>query len=147
VPFALLIGIFSGLVSFIPYLGATISVVVPILLALVSDPFTVIWVVLAFIIIQQIEGNLLQPIVMSRAVDLHPALVVFAILVMGTLFGLIGVFLAVPLVAALQVLVRELWVKKMDEIGTDPNPPNREPSRRTLPRPIARLFERFRKKR
>ena len=146
VPFALLIGIFSGLVSFVPYLGATISVVVPILLALVSDPFTVIWVVLAFIIIQQIEGNLLQPLVMSRAVDLHPALVVFAILVMGTLFGLIGVFLAVPLVAALQVLVRELWVKRMDEIGTDPNPPARDQPRRTLPRPIARLFESFRKK-
>jgi predicted PurR-regulated permease PerM len=146
VPFALLIGIFSGLVSFIPYLGATISVVVPILLALVSDPFTVIWVVLAFIIIQQIEGNILQPIVMSRAVDLHPALVVFAILIMGTLFGLTGVFLAVPLVAALQVMVRELWVKRMDEIGTDPNPPTRDQPRRTLPRPIARLFERFRKK-
>ena len=146
VPFALLIGIFSGLVSFVPYLGATISVVVPILLALVSDPFTVIWVVLAFIIIQQIEGNLLQPIVMSRAVDLHPALVVFAILIMGTLFGLVGVFLAVPLVAALQVLVRELWVQKMDEIGTDPNPPTRPPPRRTLPRQITTIFGRFRKK-
>jgi len=146
VPFALLIGIFSGLVSFIPYLGATISVVIPILLALLSDPFTVVWVILAFIIIQQIEGNLLQPIVMSRAVDLHPALVVFAILIMGTLFGLVGVFLAVPLVAALQVLVRELWVQRMDEIGTDPNPPTRDPPRRTMPRPITRFFGRFRKK-
>ena len=142
----MLIGIFSGLVSFIPYLGATISVVIPIILALISDPFTVIWVVLAFIIIQQIEGNLLQPIVMSRAVDLHPALVVFAILIMGTLFGLVGVFLAVPLVAALQVLVRELWVQRMDEIGTDSNPPTREPPRRTLPRPISSIFGRFRKK-
>jgi predicted PurR-regulated permease PerM len=103
-------------------------------------------VVLAFIIIQQIEGNLLQPIVMSRAVDLHPALVVFAILIMGTLFGLIGVFLAVPLVAAVQVLVRELWVQRMNEIGTDPNPPTREPPRRNLPRPISRILGRFRKK-
>jgi predicted PurR-regulated permease PerM len=147
VPFALLIGIFSGLVSFIPYLGATISVVIPILLALISDPFTVVWVILAFIIIQQIEGNILQPIVMSRAVDLHPALVVFAILIMGTLFGLIGVLLAVPLVAALQVLVRELWVQRMDQIGTDPNPPSREPPKRNLPRPVARILRVFRKKR
>ena len=147
VPFALLIGIFSGLISFIPYLGATISVVIPILLALISDPFTVVWVILAFIIIQQIEGNLLQPIVMSRAVDLHPALVVFAILIMGTLFGLVGVFLAVPLVAALQVLVRELWVQRMDQIGTDPNPPTREPPSRNLPRPMARIMRTLRKKR
>jgi predicted PurR-regulated permease PerM len=146
VPFALLLGIFSGLVSFIPYVGALISIVIPVLLALISDPFTVVWVILAFIIIQQIEGNILQPIVMSRAVDLHPALVVFAILVMGTLFGLVGVFLAVPLVAALQVLVRELWVQRMDQIGTDPNPPTREPPKRNLPK-IGRVLRTLRKKR
>jgi predicted PurR-regulated permease PerM len=144
VPFALLIGIFSGLISFIPYVGALISIVVPVLLALISDPFSVVWVIVAFIIIQQIEGNLLQPIVMSRAVDLHPALVVFAILVMGTLFGIVGVFLAVPLVAALQVLVRELWVQRMDQIGTDPNPPAREPPKRKLPRPIGKLLRTLR---
>jgi predicted PurR-regulated permease PerM len=147
IPFALLLGIFGGLLSFIPYLGATISVIIPILLALISDPFTVVWVILAFIIIQQIEGNILQPIVMSRAVDLHPALVVFAILIMGTLFGLIGIFLAVPLVAALQVLVRELWVQRMDEIGTDPNPPTRKPPRRSFPHPIRRILGGFRKNR
>ena len=146
VPFALLIGIFSGLISFIPYLGALISISVPVLLALISDPFTVVWVILAFVIIQQIEGNILQPIVMSRAVDLHPALVVFAILVMGTLFGLIGVFLAVPLVATLQVLVRELWVQKMDQIGTDPNPPTKkESSRRKLPDPISKVLKTLKK--
>jgi predicted PurR-regulated permease PerM len=148
VPFALLLGIFSGLASFVPYLGALISVVIPVLLALISDPFTVIWVVLAFIIIQQIEGNILQPIVMSRAVDLHPALVVFAILVMGTLFGLLGIFLAVPLVAAFQVLVRELWVKRMDQVGTDSSPPTREqPPKRNFSRPIARIMRTLRKKR
>jgi predicted PurR-regulated permease PerM len=144
VPFALLIGIFSGLISFIPYVGALISIVVPVLLALISDPFSAVWVIVAFIIIQQIEGNLLQPIVMSRAVDLHPALVVFAILVMGTLFGIVGVFLAVPLVAALQVLVRELWVQRMDQMGTDPNPPAREPPKRKLPRPIGKLLRTLR---
>jgi predicted PurR-regulated permease PerM len=144
VPFALLIGIFSGLISFIPYLGALISIVIPVLLALISDPFSVVWVILAFVIIQQIEGNLLQPIIMSRAVDLHPALVVFAILVMGTLFGIVGVFLAVPLVAALQVLVRELWVQRMDKIGTDPNPPAREPPKRKLLRPITKLLRTLR---
>jgi predicted PurR-regulated permease PerM len=144
VPFALLLGIFSGLISFIPYLGALISVVLPVLLALISDPFSAVWVILAFVIIQQIEGNLLQPIVMSRAVDLHPAVVIFAILVMGTLFGLIGVFLAVPLVAALQVLVRELWVQRMDQMGTDPNPPAREPPKRKLPNPISKALKSLR---
>jgi predicted PurR-regulated permease PerM len=133
VPFALLLGIFSGLISFIPYVGAIISVVIPLALALISDPVMAVWVVLAFVIIQQVEGNLLQPLVMSRAVNLHPALVVFAILAMGTLYGLVGVFLAVPLVAALQVLVREVWVKRMDHVGTDTSPPPKEPEKPRTP--------------
>jgi predicted PurR-regulated permease PerM len=144
VPFALLLGIFSGLISFVPYLGATISVVLPLLLALISEPFTAVYVIIAFVIIQQIEGNILQPILMSRAVDLHPALVVFAILTMGTLFGIVGVFLAVPLVAVVQVLVRELWVRRMDEMGTDPNPPFDHPRSRKLPAFVGRTLEALR---
>ena len=144
VPFALLLGIFSGLISFIPYLGATISVVLPLLLALISNPFDVVYVILAFVAIQQIEGNILQPLLMSRAVDLHPALVVFAILTMGTLFGIVGVFLAVPLVAVVQVLVRELWVLRMDEMGTDPNPPTRAPKKHKLPAFVGRTLEALR---
>jgi predicted PurR-regulated permease PerM len=140
VPFALLLGIFSGLISFVPYLGATISVVLPLLLALVSNPFDVVYVILAFIVIQQIEGNILQPLLMSRAVDLHPALVVFAILTMGTLFGIVGVFLAVPLVAVVQVLVRELWVRRMDGMGTDPDPPVNTPRSRKLPAFVGRAL-------
>ncbi len=144
VPFALLLGIFSGLVSFVPYLGATISVVLPLLLALISEPFTAVYVIVAFVVIQQIEGNILQPILMSRAVDLHPALVVFAILTMGTLFGIVGVFLAVPLVAVVQVLVRELWVRRMDELGTDPNPPVHAPRSHKLPAFVGRTLEALR---
>ena len=144
VPFALLLGIFSGLISFVPYLGATIAVVLPVLLALISEPFTVVYVILAFIVIQQIEGNILQPVLMSRAVDLHPALVIFAILTMGTLFGIVGVFVAVPLVAVVQVLVRELWVSRMDGMGTDPDPPARERRTHKLPDFIGRTLRSLR---
>lgn len=124
IPYALLLGILSGLLAFVPYVGALLSVVAPILLALVSnEPLDAVWVLVAYGFIQAIEGNLVQPVVMSRAVELHPVVVVFALLVMGTLFGLVGVLLAIPLVASLQVLVRELWVERMDEQGADPNPP------------------------
>jgi predicted PurR-regulated permease PerM len=127
IPFALLLGILSGLVSFVPYVGPVISVLPPVLLALTVDPIDALWVILAYVIIQAVESNLIQPIVMSRAVSLHPAVVVYAVLVMGTLFGFVGVFLAVPLVAALHVLLRELWIKRMDALGTDPSPPEEEP--------------------
>jgi predicted PurR-regulated permease PerM len=126
VPFALLLGIFSGLISFMPYIGPLISVFPPVLLALLGDPIDALWVVLAYAGIQAVESYLIQPVVMSRAVSLHPAIVMFALLVMGTLFGFVGVLLAVPLVAALNVLLRELWIERMDQMGTDPNPPEEE---------------------
>jgi predicted PurR-regulated permease PerM len=127
VPFALLLGIFSGLISFIPFVGPILSVIPPVLLALIGTPVDALWVVLAYAIIQAIESYLLQPLIMSRAVFLHPAVVMFALLIMGTLFGFAGVLLAVPLVAALHVLLRELWIERMDSLGTDPKSPEDEP--------------------
>ncbi len=126
IPFALLLGILSGLLAFIPFVGPAISVVPPILLALADDPVKALWVILAYAGVQFVEGNIIQPLVMSRAVSLHPVIIVFALLIMGTLFGFVGVLIAIPLVAALHVLVHELWVKRMDEKGTDPNPPPKE---------------------
>ena len=126
VPFALLLGILSGLLAFIPFVGPAISVIPPILLALAQEPISALWVLLAYAGVQFVEGNIVQPVVMSRAVSLHPVIIVFALLIMGTLFGFIGVLLAIPLVAALHVLVHELWVKRMNELGTDPYPPPKE---------------------
>jgi predicted PurR-regulated permease PerM len=138
IPFALLLGIFSGLVSFIPFVGPAISVIPPVLLALIGNPIDALWVVLAYAIIQTIESYLVYPLVMSRAVSLHPAVVMFALLIMGTLFGFVGVLLAVPLVTALQVLLRELWIERMDSLGTDPNPPEEEPKSKRRARQLWR---------
>ncbi len=123
IPFALLLGFFSGLLSFVPYVGFIVSLVPPVLLALASAPTDVVWVLAAYLLIQQIEADLVYPVVMSRAVSLHPAVIVFGLFVAGLLFGFVGLLMAVPLVAAMQVLVRELWTVRMDTRGTDPNPP------------------------
>ena len=81
---------------------------------------------------------------MSRAVDVHAALVLSATLTMGTFFGTFGVFLPVPLVAVVQVLVRELWVRRMDEMGTDPTPPVDPPRSHKLPAFVGRTLEALR---
>ncbi|MGF1473133.1 MAG: AI-2E family transporter [Rubrobacteraceae bacterium] len=147
IPFAVLLGLVSGLISFVPFIGPIISVIPPALLGATSgEPLKALWVILAYLLIQAIESNLIQPIVMSRAVSLHPAVVVFALLIMGTLFGFVGLLLAVPLVAALQVLVRELWIDRMNELGTDSDPPPKEephqPPKKRL-RKARRLASRF----
>jgi predicted PurR-regulated permease PerM len=119
IPYALFIGVLSGLLAFIPLVGAFVSVIPPVLLALATNPVLAVWVILAYIAIHQVEAHLIQPLVMSRAVALHPVVVVCAILIMGTLFGFLGLLLAVPLVAALNVLAHELWISRMDQIGVD----------------------------
>ena len=106
IPFALLLGILSGLLAFIPFVGPFISIIPPILLALAQDPILALWVLLAYAVVQFIEGNVIQPVVMNRAVSLHPTVIVFTLLIMGTLFGFGGLLLAIPLIAALQVIVR-----------------------------------------
>jgi predicted PurR-regulated permease PerM len=137
-PYALLIGAFSGLLAFIPLIGTVISIIPPVLLALAIDPILIVWVVLSYIVIHQVEAHVIQPLVMSRAVTLHPVVVVSAILIMGSLFHLIGLLLAVPLVAALSVLVRELWIARMDRIGTDPRAPTPE-KEKTMPARVGPL--------
>jgi predicted PurR-regulated permease PerM len=144
IPYALLIGALSGLLGFIPLLGVLISIIPPILLALATDPILVVWVILSYTAVHQIEAHLIQPLVMSRAVALHPVVVVFAILIMGTFFGVVGLLLAVPLVAALKVLVQELWVARMDRMGVDPRPPKQEkgPEKSGLLRRISGVLRR-----
>lgn len=139
IPFALLLGLFGGLISFIPFVGAVVSAIPPILLALISDPMLAVWVALTYTVIQQIESNVIQPVVMSHVVSLHPAVVLFGVIFMGAVFGFVGLLLAVPLVATVQVLVRELWTKRMDGVGVDPSPPAREGSLRK-PGPLRRAL-------
>ncbi len=126
VPFWVLLGVLAGILGFVPYVGFAVSLVPPVppvLLALAEAPISALWVVVAYVLIQQVEINLIYPLLMSRAVSLHPAVVIFAIFVSGLIFGLVGLVLAIPLAAALHVLVLRLWVEKMDRAGVDPGLP------------------------
>jgi putative heme transporter len=106
VPYALLLGILAGLTELIPYLGPWISGSVAVVVAVITvDPLKAVEVAVFFVLIQQLEGNTLQPLVMSRAVHINPFVVLVAITIGVELLGVLGAVLAVPAVAALQVLV------------------------------------------
>lgn len=109
-PYALLLGILAGFTELIPYLGPWISgtVAAVVTLTTTGDPLTVVWVILVFFIIQEVEGNVIEPLVMNKAVKLDPWLVLVAILIGGDLLGLVGVILAVPIAAVLQVITLEV---------------------------------------
>jgi predicted PurR-regulated permease PerM len=106
--FGSVIGLLVGVLAFIPYVGFAIGFVLALLLALTqfSDQHHVLYVVALFIAGMTIEGNLLTPKLVGERVQLHPVWVVFALLSFGTLFGLLGVLIAVPMAAVIGVLVR-----------------------------------------
>jgi predicted PurR-regulated permease PerM len=106
VPYALLLGVLAALTELLPYLGPWISGTVAVLVALITvDPLKAVEVAVLFLLIQEIEGNVVQPLVMSRAVHVDPLLVIVSVLIGIELLGVIGAILAVPIAAAVQILV------------------------------------------
>ena len=107
VPLALPLAVLVFFGAFIPIIGAVFTGVLAALVALVTQgPTTALIVIGLVLVVQQLEGNVLQPILVGRTMDLHPALVIIAVTAGGTLAGITGAFLAVPVVAVGAVLVR-----------------------------------------
>ncbi len=115
IPGALFLGILAGLLEFVPYVGPVVSAIPPLLLALAGDPLDALWVLLSYLVIQQVEGYLLTPLIEGRVASLHPAIVIVAVTVAGAAFGFLGVLLAVPSVVVAKVLVEELWFRRLEE--------------------------------
>jgi predicted PurR-regulated permease PerM len=107
--FGILIGLFAGLISFIPYVGSLVGLVLSVGLAIIQfwpDYFMIGAVALVFIVGQFIEGNILHPLLVGKSVGLHPVWLMFALFAFGALFGFVGLLIAVPAAAAVAVLVR-----------------------------------------
>lgn len=105
---ALLVGVFAGLASFIPYLGFALGLVLAVVGALLqfADPVMALWVIGVFAVGQVLEGAVFQPLLLGDRIGLHPVAVIFAILAGGQLFGFVGILLALPVAAILLVLLR-----------------------------------------
>jgi predicted PurR-regulated permease PerM len=112
--FAIFFAVLTALLSVVPYFGAIISGIPPVLFALTDSPGKALLVMVVYVLVQQFEGNVTIPLVMSRTVKLHPAVIAFGVVVVGQLFGFIGLIVAVPILSLLVVLVEEVWIKPME---------------------------------
>lgn len=122
VPLAVPLAVLTFFAGFVPIVGAFVAGGVAVLIALVSNGLTGALLVLALIVVvQQIEGNVLSPILQSKSMNLHAAVVLLAVTLGGTLFGITGAFLAVPVTAVLAVVVR--YLDEVVEARTRPAPP------------------------
>lgn len=112
VPSPLAFGIIAGLLEVIPYVGTIVGTVLPALVALSLSPLKLVLVLVLFLILNQIDAHIVQPLVMGRQVNLHPVMVILTFLVMGKLLGFFGVLLAVPIAAIFVSLIDELTAEE-----------------------------------
>jgi predicted PurR-regulated permease PerM len=110
VPAAWAIGLVAGLAEFVPYLGIFVAAIPAVVLGFGQGTDTGLWTVGVLIAVQQIQGNLVMPLLQNKMVDLPPAVTIFGIIAAGILFGVPGVLLATPLTIVVLVLVRRLYL-------------------------------------
>jgi predicted PurR-regulated permease PerM len=108
VKYAPLLGFIIGLFNIIPYFGAIIAIAIAGIITLITGGFsqTIIMLVVV-IILQQIDANVINPRIVGKSLKISPLLVIFAVTVGGAYFGIIGMFLAVPVIAILRIIVEE----------------------------------------
>jgi predicted PurR-regulated permease PerM len=119
VPFALPIAVLTFFGGFVPIVGAFVAGAIATLVALVSNGvWTAVAVLAIVLVVQQLEGNVMQPILVGRTLKIHAAVVLTSVALGGTLFGIVGAFLAVPAVAVFQVIAR--YVREQLQQPADP---------------------------
>jgi predicted PurR-regulated permease PerM len=113
-PFWLLIGIISGFLNLIPFLGPIVGGALAALVALLSgDPWQAVWAIVIMVLVQQIDNHLITPMVQRTRVHLSPLVIVLALVIGGSVAGLLGVLVAVPVTAAIRIFVGHVWRTRM----------------------------------
>ncbi|MCY0881469.1 MAG: AI-2E family transporter [Firmicutes bacterium] len=105
IPFAALIGVLSGIMDIVPYIGPIAGALPAVLLGIKISGWTALWAILGFAVIHQTEGIVLAPKIVGESVGLHPLLIIFVLLAGGEIAGLLGVLLAVPVAAAIKITI------------------------------------------
>jgi predicted PurR-regulated permease PerM len=106
VKYAFVLGIFAGISNIIPYFGPFIGIVPTILLALLDSTSKAFYAAGAFVLIQQVESGFLTPRIIGKSVGIHPVYVIMSLIIGGKLLGVIGLILAVPVLAAIKLTLR-----------------------------------------
>ena len=120
VPFAGLIGLFVGIADLLPLVGATIGGAVAVLAGFLHSTTAGIWVLVFFVVYQQLENHLLQPLIFARTVQLNPLTVIVAILIAAELMGMLGALLAIPVASMIQVILRDIWDHRRGRLKDEP---------------------------
>jgi predicted PurR-regulated permease PerM len=134
--FAIFFAVLSSLLVVVPYFGAIAGAIPPTLFALTDSPGKAVLVLGAYVLVQQLESNVTIPIIMAQRVRLHPAVIAIGVVVVGQLFGFVGLFVAVPILSLIIITIEEFWVKPVEEGHAETRRSELE-----LPEPLERELE------
>lgn len=127
VPNSLALGLIAGLLEFIPIVGPILGAIPALLLASTVDWTMVLWALGVFLVVQQLEGNVIMPLVTRRTVELPPAVGLFALVALGVIFGPLGLLLGYPLAVVISVAIRHLYIHAaLGEYDNDTEDPKLE---------------------
>ena len=118
-PYAVLVSALVAVLALIPIVGAFIAATIGILLMLVTSPMQALWFLVLFLVLQQIEGNLVYPRVVGDSIGLPALWVLAAVMIGGNLFGILGMLMGVPIAAVLYVLLREAVASRLGDRGEE----------------------------
>lgn len=109
IPYPLVIGLLAGVVEMVPVVGPIVGAIPPILLGLAESSGLAAKVLIFYIIVQQTDSHLVMPKLMGSVTNVHPVAIILGVLVGGQLYGIVGMMVAVPVLAVLQILLRHMW--------------------------------------
>lgn len=109
IPYPLVVGLLAGIVEMIPVVGPIAGAVPPILLGLTESTALAVQVLVFYIVVQQLDSHIIMPKLMGSIIDMHPVAIILGVLVGGHLYGIVGMMIAVPVLAVLQILLRHMW--------------------------------------
>ena len=112
--FAIFFAVLSAFLVVVPYFGAIAGAIPPVLFALTDSPGKALLALGVYVLVQQIESNVTIPIVMSQRTRMHPAMIAIGVVVVGQLFGFVGLFVAVPILSLIVIATEEFWVKEIE---------------------------------
>ena len=120
-PYVALLAVIAGIMEAVPLIGPFLGALPAVLVALALDPTKVVWVIVAAVVIQQLENNLLVPRVMDKSVGVSPVISLVAFVAFTSIFGIAGGLLAIPLAATLQLIVAKVIIEKRQRTAMKPS--------------------------
>ena len=120
IDYAIMIGIIAGICNMVPYIGPVVGTILAVIMALLGgQPITAVWATIGMLVVQQIDNNLLAPKIVGNSVGLHPVFTMLAIIIGGNVGGLIGMLIAVPVIASVKKLLSIWYYYHMEAVNKE----------------------------